>query len=340
MLEELVEMKSLFDDADTNKDGVVDMDEFAQFCASSQVREKLRKFDIPYDKPSNLFEMLDEDQGGTLTIFEFIDGISRLGAQPSPSDMRTAAMRVMNTGEHLNDLEAKMVEEMKRGSPPGSSAGSLSPSRATSRKRRKSTASSPKSSSPSMKFSSGYSSGHSAFPSLLVLPPTCRENTQENGTGDNIGGWSLTTDGVVEVDPVLDSSTYNDGSHKPQGPKTPDGPLSPHQARKEGSPQSTFSADLPAITTHRTPALHPVKVLGPVSAAKSNDIRPSGSQLGDQSVNVRRCFSTVRQNVNKRLGRLEQMSKDLARSQKNLEVELEDVLQRMSGAWLGGTSFK
>lgn len=102
---ELLGLREVFEEADEDHNGNVDMEEFTSIFSNPEVQQRLAHLDIPCDNPESLFEMFDEDGGGTLTIFEFVEGASRLKSAPKPTEMRSAAHQVFNTSQTIGKMK-------------------------------------------------------------------------------------------------------------------------------------------------------------------------------------------------------------------------------------------
>jgi hypothetical protein len=188
MHRELLELRRVFEEADEDNNGNVDIEEFTAILQKYWVVEKLQRFDIPCSDPAQLFEMLDQDGSEVLSIFEFVNGISRLRTSPSASTLRTAAtqiacaveafpqimdgfdevLKAMNIKDEVcprqNNSEAKLARRgtlRSNGAHRGSSASSMSSSPKNSRQRRKSLA-------------NALVTGHHLLLDPLQLPPSPR----------------------------------------------------------------------------------------------------------------------------------------------------------------------
>mmetsp|Transcript_128956 Transcript_128956/g.248458 ORF Transcript_128956/g.248458 Transcript_128956/m.248458 type:complete len:726 (-) Transcript_128956:26-2203(-) len=298
---ELMGLKQLFEEADEDRNGNVDVYEFKSIFEKPEVKERLNRLDIPCDNPEALFEMLDEDGGGSITIFEFIEGASRLKSPPKPTEMRSAAHQVHNTEQTISKMTTtigQMAKALgmhddaatatnKRTRRPGS------PSRR--RNRRLQTTSSAGSAESmdtinSLPFNRGISEHTDTYISERTDHYTS-EHTDGSGSGMLSSAFSLEKDS-----PNLERRLLGvDGSNRPRGvphPKVHD-PASLHGLL----PQTTVVQD------------HPKR-----SAAHSAN---------------RERLEGIEWSVGQRLQRLERIAHNLVRSQDKVRDAVNEVLTRL-----------
>jgi len=80
------ELSELFDEADTSRDGVLSKEELAEVMSHPKVCLWLDELGIEVSDTSDLFELLD-DGDGSITVEEFVNGISRLKGEARAKDL-------------------------------------------------------------------------------------------------------------------------------------------------------------------------------------------------------------------------------------------------------------
>merc|ERR1712060_950050 len=75
-------MKRLFRSADTEGDGKIDIQEFQEILRDDRVRQWLAAMDFPtfttIEEINRLFDTMDVDHSGQVTLEELSDGVSRM----------------------------------------------------------------------------------------------------------------------------------------------------------------------------------------------------------------------------------------------------------------------
>lgn len=105
MLEELKTLKVIFEEADQDGNGCMDIKEFTSIMNLPHVKQKCKSLQLPVEYPERLFETIDEDDSGEITIHEFIEGAMKLKEAPSTVDMRTALLQIHQLLQKIGRLE-------------------------------------------------------------------------------------------------------------------------------------------------------------------------------------------------------------------------------------------
>lgn len=345
ILGELLEMRTVFEEADEDSNGDVDVEEFRNICQRSEVVEKLERFDIPCHDPDQLFEMLDQDGGGTISIFEFCEGISRLRAPPTASDLRTAASRVSCSHQGATkametlDMVAKAMG-FDVSTPPVSPAKSID---GEMFKRQESPCS-----SLSRSITAASQTPKSASTSLPRTLAALVKSSKNSQTGDENSPKHLALPVVaLEAEPLrLPAAEHENGFSAP----VPSGPE--HQngvSDAFGCPKTPRAAGTPRTPPLETP---------PETTEEIPDVGQAGAERGaakvvprsnapvaepDRLLSSRNCGQThaalahgrcrlqvLEQSIESRLARLEKLSRNLTRNQTKIHAEVGEVLQCLS----------
>jgi hypothetical protein len=102
------EVKRIFEAADLNKNGELTFDEFNLALSKPSMVKKLAHLDIPNDDAEELFNLLDADHGGTLTISELINGIMKMRGQAPARDLVATYSLVRRELKRVNESLAKV----------------------------------------------------------------------------------------------------------------------------------------------------------------------------------------------------------------------------------------
>ena len=120
---ELTALREVFDMADIDGSGGLDMQEWLGVAALPRVKKVLEKLQLPSDEPEVLFELFTpakevnpaEVSGETLlTVKDFISGALKVRGPPTGLDMRGMTVGVNGISNKLGDLERLLeLAEMK-----------------------------------------------------------------------------------------------------------------------------------------------------------------------------------------------------------------------------------
>jgi len=109
MSKTLTALRRVFEEADTNGDGILDLSEFRAILEKPDVAEIVKGLELPIAQPDRLFEAIDQEENGNITIAQFIDGALKLKEAPSPLEMRVSAMQVRSLWLKMGKLEQMMA---------------------------------------------------------------------------------------------------------------------------------------------------------------------------------------------------------------------------------------
>mmetsp|Transcript_3276 Transcript_3276/g.8624 ORF Transcript_3276/g.8624 Transcript_3276/m.8624 type:complete len:787 (+) Transcript_3276:136-2496(+) len=111
MRHELQALRALFEEADVDGGGLVDREEFVEIMSKPVVQRKMKDLALPFEFPSKLFDYIDSDESGAITLDEFCNGAMRLKQEPTGSEMQQMLMQVSVMSRKLQDLE-KLTKEL------------------------------------------------------------------------------------------------------------------------------------------------------------------------------------------------------------------------------------
>lgn len=84
------QLRDIFQDADVDGSGTLSFEEVRTAINKPEIYNKLRMIDFPVDNPEQVFDMLDYDESGELTIEEFITGCLRMKGPAQSKDLLVA----------------------------------------------------------------------------------------------------------------------------------------------------------------------------------------------------------------------------------------------------------
>merc|ERR1712048_1513256 len=85
---------------------------FRSLVTNRQFREILADLDIADEDQRGLFESLDVDGSGTLTLPEIVEGVKTLRGDPRRSDVISGNLRILHIQEELQCFEADAMEKL------------------------------------------------------------------------------------------------------------------------------------------------------------------------------------------------------------------------------------
>lgn len=100
---ELAEMKGLFELMDGDGDGTLDWDEFEAAFEDPEMSKKWRLLDFKAEDCKELFELLDDGDGGIETG-EFFEGLPRMKGQATSRDLMRVAKNLDKVRAQINSL--------------------------------------------------------------------------------------------------------------------------------------------------------------------------------------------------------------------------------------------
>lgn len=69
----------------------------------------MKELELPYEFPEKLFECIDQDGSGEITIDEFVDGAMSLTSDVNSRDMRTAVFQISLITNKMGKLETAVM---------------------------------------------------------------------------------------------------------------------------------------------------------------------------------------------------------------------------------------
>jgi len=101
---ELMTMKQIFDEADTDQSGSISWDEFENHLGDPRVRAHLRSLGLEFEEARALFQLLDIDKSGDIAIDEFVFGLLRLKGGAKSVDLATLMYENKRIAAEINKL--------------------------------------------------------------------------------------------------------------------------------------------------------------------------------------------------------------------------------------------
>jgi len=105
MRAELETLKVVFEEADVDGSGTVELEEFVDILKVSSVSDTLKRMEIPLEEPGVLFELLDAEGEGSISFTSFTRGIQKVKGPPTGLDMKTMQVSVSGIARRLNRIE-------------------------------------------------------------------------------------------------------------------------------------------------------------------------------------------------------------------------------------------
>jgi len=102
------QLREIFEDADTDGSGYLTFDEVQKAIQQPEICNKLRMIDFPVDEPHQVFQLLDYDDSGELTIDEFITGCLRMKGTAKSKDLLVAQVALDCMKKHYNTFEEEL----------------------------------------------------------------------------------------------------------------------------------------------------------------------------------------------------------------------------------------
>lgn len=102
------QLREIFEDADTDGSGYLTFEEVRKAIQQPEICNKLRMIDFPVDEPHQVFQLLDYDDSGELTIDEFITGCLRMKGTAKSKDLLVAQVALDCMKKHYNTFEQEL----------------------------------------------------------------------------------------------------------------------------------------------------------------------------------------------------------------------------------------
>merc|ERR1711893_206261 len=101
----------LFQHADEDGDGAIDVDEFEHMLQDPDIKIWLSALELDVQDHSELFRNLDKDRNGSLSIYELVDGVRRLKGTAKNYDVTTLLSSQQEIMTILRELPAAVMRE-------------------------------------------------------------------------------------------------------------------------------------------------------------------------------------------------------------------------------------
>jgi len=101
-------LKSLFEKADEDGSGLLDLDEFVEILQNTDVQATMKELELPYEFAEKMFEYIDQDGSGEITIDEFVDGAMSMTSDVNSREMRTAVFQISLLTNKMGKMETSV----------------------------------------------------------------------------------------------------------------------------------------------------------------------------------------------------------------------------------------
>lgn len=102
---DLQALKIVFEEADSDGSGTLELEEFEEICKVDDVKGMLQRMEIPIEDPSMLFDIFDEERTGSISFAIFTQGVLKVKGPPTGVDMKTMQVGVSGITRRLGRLE-------------------------------------------------------------------------------------------------------------------------------------------------------------------------------------------------------------------------------------------
>merc|ERR1712050_584861 len=104
----VVQIKELFQAADSDDTGMISRGEFEKMLENEQLKAYFKHLEVDLAEASGLFDVLDHDNSGDISVDEFVDGFLRLSGEATAADCATLLRHQKKIEKRLQ----KMSDEM------------------------------------------------------------------------------------------------------------------------------------------------------------------------------------------------------------------------------------
>lgn len=105
---ELEALREVFEEADTDRSGGVDLEEFHEVMKREDVQQLFSEMELPFNEPDTLYEIFDVDKVGLLSIQRFVDGAIAFKGPPTGLEMRTMTLDVKGLTGKVQRIETAL----------------------------------------------------------------------------------------------------------------------------------------------------------------------------------------------------------------------------------------
>eukprot|EP00746_Dinoflagellata_sp_MGD_P152989 gnl/MRDRNA2_/MRDRNA2_84003_c0_seq2.p1 gnl/MRDRNA2_/MRDRNA2_84003_c0~~gnl/MRDRNA2_/MRDRNA2_84003_c0_seq2.p1 ORF type:complete len:708 (+),score=146.23 gnl/MRDRNA2_/MRDRNA2_84003_c0_seq2:89-2212(+) len=102
---ELEALREVFEEADTDQSGGVDIEEFHEVMQREDVQQLFSEMELPCNEPDTLYEIFDVDKVGVLSIQRFVDGAIAFKGPPTGMEMRSMTLDVKGLATKVEGME-------------------------------------------------------------------------------------------------------------------------------------------------------------------------------------------------------------------------------------------
>merc|ERR1719379_2318008 len=106
-------LRRIFEDADEDGSGTMELDEFIAVLQKPETISSFVVLDLPYDDPEGLFMILDEQNTGSLPIDSFVHSVMLLRGAASARDLMGLVVGIRSLVNRTNHID-HYVKELER----------------------------------------------------------------------------------------------------------------------------------------------------------------------------------------------------------------------------------
>merc|ERR1719253_958295 len=105
-------LRHIFEEADADGSGTVDIEEFRDIVKREDVQAKFRMLELPTEEAEELFHILDEKGTGELDIETFISGTFKLKGAAKAKDLMGVVVATRSISRRVDRIETRVQEVM------------------------------------------------------------------------------------------------------------------------------------------------------------------------------------------------------------------------------------
>merc|ERR1719253_671448 len=106
----LFALRGIFEEADADGSGTLDIDEFRDIVKQEDVAAKFRMLELPTEEAEELFHILDEKGTGELDIETFISGTFKLKGAAKAKDLMGVVVATRSISRRVDRIETRVQE--------------------------------------------------------------------------------------------------------------------------------------------------------------------------------------------------------------------------------------
>eukprot|EP00931_Biecheleriopsis_adriatica_P077305 TRINITY_DN50894_c0_g1_i1.p1 TRINITY_DN50894_c0_g1~~TRINITY_DN50894_c0_g1_i1.p1 ORF type:complete len:594 (-),score=129.46 TRINITY_DN50894_c0_g1_i1:213-1853(-) len=108
LLKDLETLRVVFDEADEDGSGTLELEEFEAIMKKESVKAMLARMELPTDDPAVLFGIIDTEETGAVSFTGFTKGVLKVKGPPTGLDMKAMQVKVHGISNRLNNLEGSI----------------------------------------------------------------------------------------------------------------------------------------------------------------------------------------------------------------------------------------